>query len=232
MKLSQLALIAAGLLVNPVGLAQAPAQSPENHAAYVVTYIEVAPSAKAEVAGLLKQIAVASRKEAGMQRFDVLQGMERDNQFAILEAWTDLKAQQAHDGSAAMTAFRDTLKPLRLGHYDERPSIAVAGTPPEGPIARNSIYTITHVDVTPQFKDDCIAMQQKLAEETSKEPRFEGFQGWQQDNRTNHFTVTGIWKDRAALDAHVQKSYTKEFREKLGPILGALYDERLYTSIE
>jgi quinol monooxygenase YgiN len=41
-----------------------------------------------------------------------------------------------------------------------------------------------------------------------------------------------IWKDRAALDAHNAAAPTREFREKLGHMMGALYDDRRYRSLE
>jgi quinol monooxygenase YgiN len=221
-------LIAAAALAAaaPVAMAQAPAGT-----AYVVTYIEVAPSAQGEAADLLKAVAAASRKEAGNQRYDVLQRTDRDNQFAILEAWTDSKAAEAHAGGAPLKQFKDKLKPLQVSFYDERPSNGVAGASAPASVGKDAIFTITHVDVTPATKDDCIVMLKKLADDTRKEPNAVQFEAWQQNNRANHFTVVEIWKNRAAIDGHIAAASTKEFREKLGPMSGALYDERFYKSL-
>jgi quinol monooxygenase YgiN len=219
------ALVAA--MVPVVAMAQAPAAG----TAYMVTYIEVAPSAQADVADLLRTIAAASRKEAGNERYDVLQRIGRDNQFAILEAWTDLKAAEAHVGGAALKQFRDKLKPLQISFYDERPSNGIAVAPASAEVGKDAVYAITHVDVIPPKKDECIVMLKKLADDTRKEPGSLQFEAWQQNNRANHFTVTEIWKSRAAIDGHVVTASTKEFREKLGPMSGALYDERLYKSL-
>ena len=218
---------AATFAAAPVALAQAPATG----TAYVVTYIEVLPSAQGETAGLLKQVAAASRKEAGNQRFDILQRIDRKNQFAILEAWTDLKAAEAHAAGAALKQFKDKLKPIQASFYDERPSKGIAVAPSPSSVGRNAVFAITHVDVTPPNTDGCIAMLKKLADDTRKEAKSEQFEAWQQNNRANHFTVTEIWKDRAAIDSHVMAAATKDFREKLGPMSGALYDERLYKSL-
>jgi len=111
----------------PVAMAQAPAGG----TAYVVTYMEVMPSAQGEVTGLLKQVAAASRKEAGNERYDILQRIDRKNQFVILEAWTDLKAAEAHAGGDALKQFKEKLKPLQVSFYDAPPSngIAVAASP-------------------------------------------------------------------------------------------------------
>jgi quinol monooxygenase YgiN len=218
---------AAAVAVAPAAMAQAPAGG----TAYVVTYIEVVPSAQGDAAGLLKEVAAASRKEAGNQRYDILQRIDRENQFAILEAWSDLKAAEAHAGGSALKQFKDKLKPLQASSYDERPSNGIAVGAPPASVGKDAIYAVTHVDVIPPSKDDCIVMLKKLAEETRKEPNSERFEAWQQNNRANHFTVTEIWKNRAAVDAHIASASTREFREKLGPMSGALYDERLYRSL-
>jgi len=226
---AQRTLFAAAFLaaVCPLGAA---AQVNQN--AFAVTYFEVAPSGAPTVTNLLKEVAAASRKEAGNLRYEVLAQIDRPNQFAILEAWSDLKVAEAHASGTAMKQFRDKLKPLQTGPYDERPSIGIAVTAAPVAAAKGSIYAITHVDVTPATKDDCIAMLKKLAEETRKDPNSERFEAWQQNNRANHFTVTEIWKDRPAIDGHIVAASTRDFREKLGPMSGALYDERLYQSLE
>ncbi len=223
-----------GMLIAAAAMAVAPAamaQAPAGGTAYVVTYIEVMPAAQGDAAGLLKQVAAASRREAGNQRYDILQRIDRENQFVILEAWTDLKAAEAHAGGSALKQLKDKLKPLQASFYDERPSNGIAVALAPASVGEGAIYAVTHVDVIPPTKDDCIVMLKKLAEDTRKEPNAERFEAWQQNNRANHFTVMEIWKNRAALDAHIATASTKEFREKLGPMSGALYDERLYKSL-
>ncbi len=218
---------AAAVAVAPAAMAQAPAE----RTSYVVTYIEVVPSAGHEAAGLLKEVAAASRKEAGNQRYDILQRIDRENQFVILEAWTDPKAAEVHAGASALKQFKDKLKPLQAGFYDERPSVGVAVAPAPAPASEGTIYVVTHVDVAPPRKDDCIGLLNKLVEDARKEPNAERIEAWQQTNRTNHFTVTEMWKNRAAQEAHIAAASTREFREQLGPMSGALYDERLYKSL-
>ena len=106
------------------------------------------------------------------------------------------------------------------------------GSPASGTVPKNAIYAVTHVDVTPNFKDDCVVMLKTVADESRKQPNSLRFEAWQQNNRANHFTVTEIWKNRGSEQAHMVSTAQKEFREKLGPMSGALYDERLYKSVE
>jgi quinol monooxygenase YgiN len=225
------AVLVAGAITAVVA-APAGAQAPPSPATYAVTYLEITPAAKAEAINLIKQVGAASRKEPGNLRYEVLQRVDRSNQFAILEFWSDSKALEAHAGGAAMTEFRDKLKPLRSGPYDARPSVPISVAPVAAAAAKGSTYVLTHVDVTPSVKDNTIDMLKKLAEDGRKEPGSERFEAWQQNNRTNHFTVVEIWKNREAADAHAVTASTKEFREKLGPMIGALFDDRFYTSME
>src|SRR5262249_39603531 len=47
----------------------------------------------------------------------------------------------------------------------------------------------------------------------------------------NHFSVVEIWKNQGAYEAHITAAPTKNFRDQLTPMSGALYDERLYKVI-
>jgi quinol monooxygenase YgiN len=231
MKICHGALVAAAILAavaGPVALAQTAGNQP----AHVVTYITVAPSAGAEAADLLRRVAAASRKEAGNLRYEVLQQVDRRDQFAILEAWGDAKALEAHDGGPATKEFRGHLDPLRIGFYDRRPVAGINVGAGPSPASKNAIYVVTHVDVPGQLKDEAIAMLSKLAAGSRREPGLERYEILQQPNRLNHFTVVDVWKDQPALDAHNVAAGTLEFREKLGPMLGALYDDRRYKSLE
>jgi quinol monooxygenase YgiN len=197
MKFGSAMLIAGAMMITA---APAGAQAPTDPNYYSVTYLEVTPASEGEAVNLIKQVAAASRKEPGNLRFDVLQRVDRKNQFAILEAWSDQKAISVTAGAA--------------------------------PAGKGAVYVITHVDVTPNFKDATIDMLKAFAEGTRKEPGAERYEVLQQNNRANHFTVTEIWKDQAALTNHTVTGPAKEFREKLGPMSGALYDDRRYSSIE
>jgi quinol monooxygenase YgiN len=53
----------------------------------------------------------------------------------------------------------------------------------------------------------------------------------QQKARPNHFTLVAVWESADAFAGHEASAETRRFREALGPMLGALYDERLYRPI-
>ena len=54
------------------------------------------------------------------------------------------------------------------------------------------------------------------------------FDVWRQEGRPNHFTVIEALTNGGSFDVHEMQKETREFRMRLGPMLGALYDERLY----
>ena len=89
---------------------------------------------------------------------------------------------------------------------------------------------VSHVDVPPPRKDECIAALNPLADASRKGGGNQRFEVVQQSSRPNHFTVVEAWKDKKAYDASRSADAQRQFRDKLGPMLGALYDERLYQA--
>ena len=90
---------------------------------------------------------------------------------------------------------------------------------------------VTHVDVPPPRKDETESLLKRLAEESRKDEGNVRYEVFQQTASRNHFTVFAVWKNRKAFDSHEMKAHTRQFREALGPLLGAPYDERLFTPL-
>jgi quinol monooxygenase YgiN len=217
-----------GLAMMPLGFA-AHAQTAAG-ALHVVTYVEVGPESAGAAVALLRQYRDAALKEGGNERSEIVQEISRKNRFVIMEIWKDQAAFDAHGKAAAVTTLRDKLKSIQAAPYDERIHNAFAVGPNAAP-AKGAVYVVSHVDVPPPRKDDVIAALNPLAEASRKNDTNARFEVVQQANRPNHFTVIEAWKGQKAYDARVGAAPQKQFREKLGPMLGALYDERIYQSI-
>jgi quinol monooxygenase YgiN len=198
---------------------------------YVVTYVEVLPTAVKDAAPVLGQYRDASRKETGNLRLEIAQEAGRATRFVVLSIWSDQKAFDAHGKAAAATAFREKLKAIQAAPYDERvhSGFAVATPATSRPAG---VVVATHVDVPPPFKDTVEPMLRQLSEASRTESGNLRFEVGQQANRPNHFTVVEVWADQGAYEAHVGAAHTRQFREKLGPMVGALYDERLYRPVD
>jgi quinol monooxygenase YgiN len=91
---------------------------PQGSQVVVVSHVDVAPNP--QVAVMLKDLAEASRKEAGNVRFDVVQHTMRANHFTVVEVWRDQKALDLHVASSHARQYRDTLQPMTGSPLDER----------------------------------------------------------------------------------------------------------------
>jgi len=204
----------------------------QDNAVYVVSYIDVAPAARGMATSLLRQLASASRKDEGNMRFDILQRAAPSNQFAIVAIWKDQKAYDAHLAASHTKEFREKIKPQLISAIDDRvhTGMEIAATP-AGKNGRGAVVVVTHVDVPPPKKDECIAALKTLVADSRKDAGSVRFDVFQQGNRPNHFAVVEIWKSQSAYEAHITAVSTKKFRDQLTPMSGALYDERLYRAI-
>lgn len=217
------------MVVTPIAALQA-AQA-QDAAVYVVSYIDAAPANRGTAASMLRQLATASRKDEGNTRFDVLQRTTPSNQFAIVAIWKDQKAYDGHLAAAHTKEFREKIKPYLISAIDDRTHTGMEIAGGAAKSARGAIYVVTHVDVPPPKKDDCIAALKALVADSRKEGNSVRFEVFQQGSRPNHFSVVEIWKSQGAYDAHIIAAHTKKFRDQLTPMTGALYDERLYRAI-
>jgi len=217
-----------GMILIPL-VAMAPARAQTDPTLHVITYIDVAPAAPEQAAALLRPLAEASRKDTGNLLFQILQRTAPAHQFVILATWKDQQALDAHEAAAHSKQFRSKLDPLLIGPVDDRlciPTFVAAQKPGGG-----STYVVTHVDVPGNYRDKIMPALDALATQSRKEAGNLRFDVSYQKSRTNHFTVMEVWKDQAANDAHELATHTREFRNVLTPITGALYDQRWYKAM-
>jgi quinol monooxygenase YgiN len=210
------------------GIASARAQN--TNPTFVVSYIEVAPSSARAAAGILRALQDASRKEPGNTGFEVLQRKGQPQQFAILEAWKDAKAQAAHAAAANTTQLRDKLKPLLAAPIDERvhTGFVVGKAKVTG---RGSVYVLTHVDLIGAKKDEGLAAIKQLSVDSAQDAGILRYDLLQQGNRPNHLTLVEVWRGTADQEKHEVAAHTRKFREALLPMSGSLYDQRIYQAI-
>jgi quinol monooxygenase YgiN len=198
---------------------------------FLVTYVDTMPDTIAPATALLKRYQNASSHEDGNVRVEALQELERPNRFAIVESWRDKAGLDAHEQSAATTEFRDRLKAIQAAPYDERITSKLYAELSKNESLAGALYVVTHVDVIPAGKDDCMAALKAMSVDTAADTGNISYEVLQQANRGNHFEVLEVWANRQALDGHAIAAHTRAFRAKLVPIAGALYDERIYKAL-
>jgi quinol monooxygenase YgiN len=198
----------------------------------MATYVEIMPQSKEGAAVLLKAEAAASRKDDGCEDVQLLEEIGQDNRFVVLQSWKDQSAFEAHARTAHAQQFYGRLAAIEIAPADER---VLAGSW-HGPIPKakstQSIWVVTHIDVMPPYKDEAFDLAAKLGEGAAKELGNLRFAVVRQAGRPNHFTLSEIWADQVAFEAHQADARTRHFRDKLGPMLGALYDQRIYRAVE
>jgi quinol monooxygenase YgiN len=96
---------------------------------------------------------------------------------------------------------------------------------------KDPVVVITHVDVVGAEKDNAANALEQLADGSRRHSGNLQFDVWRQTDRPNHFTVVEAWANRGAFDVHQMQKETREFRSKLTPMSGSLYDERLYKAL-
>jgi quinol monooxygenase YgiN len=198
----------------------------QDAAFYTATYIEVGPVLAKVAAAALNTYREAGRKDQGADSLEVFQRIDRPNQFVVLGAWSSRMAFEAHSSAEHTKKLNDKLATMRASPNDIRQHSALAVAPAKP--AKDPIVVVTHVDVMPQYKDNTMSALQQIADESRRHAGNLQFDVWQQAGRPNHFTVVEAWSNRGAFDLHEMQKETREFRGKLAPMLGALYDERLY----
>lgn len=211
-----------------IGLPHAGAAQ-QNDVVYVVTYIEALPSAAPQVRELLAAFTQESRRAEGNLEFQALQRIGRPNHFAILEAWSDTAARAARSRSTGVTRFEASLTPLLYSPPDQRihRGLLTGARADPGP---DAVYVLTHVDVIPTNLGQAVEALQALTEASRSEAANSSFDVLVTDRR-NHMTIVEAWESADAQEAHSGSPHNRAFRATLAPLLGALYDDRLYRRL-
>lgn len=202
----------------------------ETGIAYVVGFIETTPRAAKTAVGALGAYARASRREPGDPDVRVLQELGKPGRFMILEHWADAAAQAAHEKGQARKRLLTATAAGSLAPADFRSHRAFIGDPLPAARGPNAVYVMTHLDVAPPLFAPLQPPLHLYFDQTRA--KVTGQQVLQHiDPRRNHLTALELWPSRAAFDAQRAGVSARRFRDAVTPILGALYDERLYRAL-
>ena len=114
--------------------------------------------------------------------------------------------------------------------------LALAGVAAVGLLAAGSgqrLYVVTHVDIagTSSRLSEAAGLIRQFETDSRKDPGAVRFEVWQQEGHPNHFSIYEVWRTRQAFDAHLAAEHTRRFREKLQPLLGSPFRERLHHAL-
>lgn len=101
---------------------------------------------------------------------------------------------------------------------------------------QDAIYAVAHIDTIPNSAPPgtppAAELLKELAAATVKEPGCIRFEVLQQADKANHFTTVGVWRNQKAFDEHEAAAHTRAFREKIQPMMGSPFDERLHRLLK
>lgn len=223
LRLLALASFAAAALISPMACAQ-------DATFYTVSYVEVGPVLAKVGAATLHAYREGARKDPGVASLEVFQRTDRPNQFAVLGAWANQMAYEAHSSGEHAKKLNEKIASMLASPVDTRMHKALAAAPAKS--AKDPVVVITHVDCLPAEKDNAANAMEQLADQSRRHAGNVQFDVWQQTDRPNHFTIVEAWANRGAFDLHQMQKDTREFRSKLAPMVGSPYDERLYKALK
>jgi len=149
----------------------------------------------------------------------------------VVETWKDPGSVEAHAKSATATQFRAALDAIRVSGYDERLYRSVNVRAATASSGRGAVHVVTHADFAPGGGDP-VALLNRLAEESRKDPGCVRFDVLQNPMRANHFTIIESWANAQALEAHAAAPHTRKYRDEVQPMTGSPLDERVFKAAE
>ena len=227
MRLLSWVLLGVAMLWSPIGAAGA--ETGPDTAIFRVTYFDIIPADFDKAVGLLRGFAQATRREDGNLEFTLLDEIGRRGRMAMIEAWRDKPALDAHQASVKTMA--EKLGPFTAAPLDSREFRPLAIAPQDNAHHGAAIYVLTHIDVFPDGKDQATAEIKAFAAASRKEKGAERFDALVWDAHPNHFHLIEAWASQPLRAAHAAADETRKFRAKIVPLEGALYDERVFEVI-
>ncbi len=95
--------------------------------------------------------------------------------------------------------------------------------------AQQRVYIVTHVDLMPPTAEDGRKLITQFIAEAMKDPGAVRYEALVEPSRLNHVTLVSVWASREQFEKHLALPHTRQFREKLQPLLGGPLDERLHV---
>lgn len=189
----------------------------DNVRSFSVTFVEAQSSSA--VASALKSDADACLTSHVCDEAAVLQELGR-RRFALYESHGAFARRPPALPAAALLAPPDTRQ------------LAWLWSSPVVSMPARALWVVTHVDAMPDYAAKVAAMLKQLGEANAREAGYLRTIAGTQRDHPNHFTLIEVWASRADFEAHELAKPTRDFRTKLAPMIGALYDSRLYEVIE
>jgi quinol monooxygenase YgiN len=136
---------------------------------------------------------------------------------------------QAQGNRTSIPDMRDVGRSMLLvaDALPQAPAAAPAPAQPAGPV-----HVVTFVDITPNNREAGTELLKQYVSDTRKDPGVTRAELLVQSNRNNHLMLDIVYQNQAAYDRHVEAQHTKDFMNKMIPMIGAPFDERPHYALQ
>ncbi len=83
----------------------------------------------------------------------------------------------------------------------------------------------------PEFTQPAVVLLDQFRRDSLQDAGEKEFHVLQEMGHPNHFTLVEKWAGRAAYEAHNIAPHTRHFRDRIQPMLGSPFDERIHTEL-
>lgn len=95
----------------------------------------------------------------------------------------------------------------------------------------NTAYVVTYFETAPTYTGQVRNLMRDLARASRREPGHIRMELLQRTGQPDQFVILEAWQDKDAHAAHTAAAHTKQFRDKLQPLLRGPYDERPHAPL-
>jgi quinol monooxygenase YgiN len=212
-------LLALTLLIGAASAAEVSAPD----ATCSLTFVEARSNAVDRAKELLRGETRTLHGSAPAVRTELLQELARPERFLMVEESTGAEVPPAH----SLT----TLDAVLTAPPDRRAHRALVSTPTAPAAGAGALYVATHIDIGPPNLARGEALLQTLARAGRASAGNVRFDVWRQSDRPNHFNLVAVWRTRRDFDVFTASATALDFRSSVAPLLGSLYDDRLYRVV-
>ena len=96
----------------------------------------------------------------------------------------------------------------------------------------SAVYAVSYIDVAPSARTTATTLLQQFANASRKDAGNMRFDILQRMAPSNQFAIVAVWKDQNAYDAHLAAAHSKEFRDKIKPLIISAIDDRVHAGME
>jgi quinol monooxygenase YgiN len=109
---------------------------------------------------------------------------------------------------------------------------ALIGLPAARAQEPSKAYVVSYIETMPEKENQAATLIEGYAANGRKAPGILYFKALQRIDRPNQFALLSTWKDQGAAESFAASDTTKQFHDKLQPLLSAPEDDRPSTGLD